>query len=256
MAFLTEPLVRYSGHGRVYKSGRKVRLGDATPDGRLRLDALTRYAQDISNDDTTQAGLEDSAEEPRWIARSTVVDTYVAAQLSEKVQFTTFCSGLGKRWAERRLSIRGSLGARYEVATLWICIDRTSGRPCYLSERFLNLYGPAAVGREVKPRKLNPKPEQVSVSKKKFKWPLRAVDFDIFGHVNNASYWSVVEEALSQAEPESPYRCRIEYGAGIDRRQDVDLTMAQSKKAGHIWWFVDKSVAASALIAALPDSFD
>ena len=51
-----------------------MRLGDVDPDGRLRLDALTRYTQDVSDDDTTDAGLD---VEPGWVVRSTVVDELV-----------------------------------------------------------------------------------------------------------------------------------------------------------------------------------
>ena len=45
-------LVPVPGRGRVYTASRRVRLGDADPGGRLRLDAIARYVQDVSDDDT------------------------------------------------------------------------------------------------------------------------------------------------------------------------------------------------------------
>jgi hypothetical protein len=43
--------------GRTFAGRRRVRLGDCSPGGRLRLDAAARYVQDLSDDDTRDAGL-------------------------------------------------------------------------------------------------------------------------------------------------------------------------------------------------------
>ena len=135
--------------GRLFTGHRQVRLGDVRPDGSLRLDALTRYTQDVSNEDTGDAELPDDM---AWVVRRTVVDVVRPAVFGEELEIVTFCSGLGNRWAERRLSIRGDHRARYEVATLWIYIDASSGRPRMLGDRFLELYGPSAQGRKVQAR--------------------------------------------------------------------------------------------------------
>ena len=42
--------------GRRFSVVRKVRLGDVTPKGRLRLDAVARYLQDIATDDSLDGG--------------------------------------------------------------------------------------------------------------------------------------------------------------------------------------------------------
>ena len=47
------PLAPLPEVGRRFTGERKVRLGDVGRSGRLRLDALTRYTQDVSDDDTT-----------------------------------------------------------------------------------------------------------------------------------------------------------------------------------------------------------
>ena len=49
---LDESLAPPPDRGRVFRSGRRVRLSDADPTGRLRLDACARYLQDVGNDDT------------------------------------------------------------------------------------------------------------------------------------------------------------------------------------------------------------
>ena len=141
--------------GRQFVGGRRVRLGDVGRDGRLRFDALARYAQDVSDDDTTDAGLDP---EPGWVVRSTVIDELTPAELAEELTFTTFCSGIGRSWAERRLSVTGASGARYEIATLWICVNTGTGAPSRLTDQFLKIYGPAAAERRVSARLVNPKP--------------------------------------------------------------------------------------------------
>ena len=246
-----KPQVGPHSTGRQFRGRRKVRLGDVTPAGRLRLDALTRYTQDVSDDDTTDAGM---ATEPAWVVRRTSVDVVCSAALAEHLTFTTFCSGLGSRWAERRLRIIGDQGAHYEVATLWICIDPISGRPTKLTEQFLEIYGQAAGGRVVKARLSHPKPPP-DVSREP--WPLRAVDFDTLGHVNNAAYWAVVEEDLAESEPAGQFRATIEYSTGLAPMASVLVARSELERESvperFIWWMAAGEVpAASASLVPLP----
>ena len=245
--------------GRVFTGRRKVRLGDVTTTGRLRLDALTRYTQDVSDDDTTDAGLDT---EPAWVVRRTVVDVLTPAQLAETMEISTFCSGLGRRWAERRLCISGSEGARYEAATLWICVDPESGRPRELTEQFHTIYGPSAGGRTVKARLTIPKPErrQASLDEldepgERWPWPLRAVDFDTLGHVNNAAYWAVIEEVCSVEDQPAPFRALLEYSSGVGL--DDVLSILSGRRDGGVvthHWYVggQDAPAAAASVVELP----
>ena len=52
--------------GRVFTAGYLVRRSDVTPGGRLRLDALARYLQDVAEDDVADSGL---AEPYDWLVR-------------------------------------------------------------------------------------------------------------------------------------------------------------------------------------------
>ncbi|MEZ5407570.1 MAG: thioesterase [Acidimicrobiales bacterium] len=241
--------------GRRFSGRRRVRLGDVTSGGRLRLDALTRYTQDVSDDDTTNAGLTDPDDpsEPAWVVRRTAVAEVRAARLGEDIEITTFCSGLGRRWAERHLHVAGSDGARYEVSTLWICIDATTGRPRELTERFRSLYGPAAGGRQVSARLTHPRPEPAA---SRFPWPLRAVDLDVYGHVNNAAYWAVVEEWLDGHPLAPPFAASLEYAAGLDRGAEVEVAWEPASGGGaQLWWLApDGTVPASAELVSLVPS--
>ena len=214
----------FSGH-------RKVRLGDVDPQGRLRLDALTRYTQDVSDDDTTDAGLD---EEPGWVVRSTVVDELAPAGLGDHLTFETFCSGLGGRWAERRLTVSGAAGPCYEVATLWVCIDATSGRPHRLTAQFESLYGEAAGERRISARQVNPSMAPDTDPSRCRAWQVRLADLDVYGHVNNAAYWAAVEQ---WAAPWSgPRRARLEYGAGLSDIDAVDIVVDDIAGGIGLWW--------------------
>ena len=57
--------------GRRFSPCRRVRLGDASPGGRLRLDAVARYLQDVANDDAEDAGLANPAS---WVVRRTTIE--------------------------------------------------------------------------------------------------------------------------------------------------------------------------------------
>ena len=241
-----EALAPRNAAGRVFRGERKVRLGDVDPTGRLRLDALTRYTQDVSDDDTTDAGLD---ERPGWVVRSTVVDELSPAGFGERLAFETFCTGLGARWAERRLSIVGDRGGCYEVATLWVCVDAESGRPHRLTDQFHDLYGSAAGDRRVSARLTNapPVPGEGSVHR----WQLRVVDFDIYQHVNNAAYWAAVEEWSGPWEV--PRRTRLEYGRGVAGVDEVEIRIRGDGSTTALWWLPDDDLpAASAVVEPLP----
>ena len=221
--------------GRFFSANRKVRLGDVTPSGRLRLDALNRYTQDVSNDDTTDAEL---SEETAWVVRRTHVDVHHHASLGERLTLTTFCGALGRRWADRRICVRGDAGAHYEVATLWIHLDPGSGRPLALSDQFLSIYGSAAGDRTVKAKLLLPKYDGalVETSGGHRRWPTRSVDFDPQQHMNNAAYWAVFEELLAEAECPPTFRATVEYGAGIAMDATVDLAVVVDDGVTRVWW--------------------
>jgi acyl-ACP thioesterase len=243
---VSDPLVPVPPTGRRFVGHRKVRLGDVTVDGRLRLDALTRYTQDVSNDDTTDAGLEDDM---AWVVRRTTVEVGVPARFGEHLELVTFCGGLGRRWAERRLHITGDRGGRLEVATLWVHVDPSTGRPKELPAQFLDLYGEAAQGRTVGARHHLGGPPADAGHRA---WSVRAADLDLFGHVNNAAYWAAVEELLADDGVGLPYRAVAEYGAGLGRDHEVSLRWHRNGSDLAAWLVVDGRVYASFTVTPGP----
>jgi acyl-ACP thioesterase len=234
---------------RVFVRERRVRLGDATPRGRLRLDALARYLQDVSNDDTRDAGFTDN-DEMGWVVRRTVIEVPRFPVFGEELTLGTWCSGTGSRWAERRVQVRGNRAGVVEAASTWVHVDTTTGRPKALTPRFHEVFTPSAVGRVVRARLHHgDKPDEAD----RRAWPLRAADFDVLGHVNNAAYWEAVEEELARRRDlRAPLRAEVEFRAGIDPGMAVSLWTVDTGSTWAGWLAGDDGVVrASASVTAL-----
>lgn len=188
---LFEPFVARPETGRVFTTRRRVRLGDVAPSGRVRVDALARYLQDIARDDSTDSGLPNPM---AWVVRRTAIEVVRAPVFQEHLELATWCSGVGGRWAERRTTLRGEHGGVVETATIWVHVDPASGRPARLGPEFAALYGDTAAGRKVDARLRHASEPPPGTPLRA--WPWRATDFDVLAHVNNAAYAAVLEEAL------------------------------------------------------------
>ena len=114
--------------GRIHSHRRRVQLADTSPKGRARLDALARMLQDVSDEDTTDAGF--PPDEP-WVVRRVDLGIEAFPAFRDMVTVSTWCSGIGGRWAERRVRIVGDAGGRVEAAVLWVHLDAW-GRPARL----------------------------------------------------------------------------------------------------------------------------
>jgi acyl-ACP thioesterase len=183
-------LVGLPASGRVFRTHRTVRLGDVAVSDRLRLDAVARYLQDVARDDSADSGLPDPMS---WVVRRTVMAVHRAPVFQSRVDLVTWCSGVGGRWAERRTSLGDDQGLAVDAAAVWVHLDPVSGRPARLSDRFHELYAEAAAGRKADAGLAHGTPPDGAPA---VPWPLRATDFDLLGHVNNAAYWEVLEEVL------------------------------------------------------------
>jgi acyl-ACP thioesterase len=202
--------------GRIFRAGRRVRLSDVDATGRLRLDAVARYLQDVATDDIADAGW--GEHDNLWIVRRTRIDVVVPPAGGETVELATWCSGTAASAAARSTSLRGDRGGRVDTETIWIHLD-ASGRPARLEQRFHELYGLSARGRRASTRlELGEPPPDAA----RRPWPLRRTDIDQLGHVNNAAYWSAVEEVLA---PAGPCEALLEYRQPVDLGDAVELAV-------------------------------
>jgi acyl-ACP thioesterase len=242
-----------AGEGRCFRASRAVRLGDADASGRLRLDALARHLQDVAGDDTADAEFEDGR--VTWVVRRAAVAAARWPRHRERLTYTTFCSGLGPHWAERRTAARGADGSTLEAAVLWICVDAGTGRLAPLTERFHRTWGSTAGGRTVSARLLHPPAPEDGTARSR-PWQVRATDLDVLGHVNNAVHWAAVEDELARALPERvPVAAECEYRLPVAIDDALTLLSrpdAEDGTALRLWLVGRRGVHASALVRTAP----
>lgn len=178
--------------GRVFTSGARARLADCAPSGRIRLDALARWLQDVAYDDVEDAGVAGAAV---WVVRRTRITVARFPRFGERFSLRTFCSGFGRAWAERRTTIAALQDgdAAVEAVSLWVHLDPASRRPAPLTPEEIEIYGEAAAGRKVTARLRHQSPDSAGEASR---WIFRATECDVAGHVNNAAYWQPLEEEL------------------------------------------------------------
>ena len=188
--------------GRVFDETLLPGIADAIGGGRVRLDAIGRWLQEVAYHDLLDAGLE---EDGLWVVRRQRIRVDRFPRFGEEVRMSTACTGIGRFSAERTTRITS--GGSVEAVGLWVWLDRETLRPRRFPEAFIDAYRESAGGRDAKVRLRHPDPPSHSARES---WRFRAADCDVAGHVNNASYLVVVEEELSATEPES-LELEIEY---------------------------------------------
>jgi acyl-ACP thioesterase len=234
-------LLEWSGEGRRFSAHRTVRLGDVDPDGELRLDAIGRYLQDVASDDAVGAGLPNAL---GWVVRRTLLHVAEPAIAGEQVELTTFCTGAGRSWAERRTTIRSGRGAVIDGVSLWVQVDVATGRPARLGEEFAAIYGTAAAGRRVSSKLILPgRPPDGAVVERS--WRFRRGDLDQFGHVNNAAQLALVEERLEPGGRRGTFE--IEYAGAADAGTGYDVVVANG-----LAWLVPTGTSTAVTVIASP----
>jgi acyl-ACP thioesterase len=219
---LTEP----PRAGRVFAQDVVPRLGDAAPGGRVRLDAIAEWLQDVAYADVADAGLERAA---LWVVRRLRLSVRRFPRFGERATVRTWCSGFGRLWAERRTSVVTAEGADVEAVALWVHLDPRTARPAPLSERELEVYGPSAAGRHVRARLRHPGPDDTVATRER--WRFRATDLDLADHVNNAVAWRPLEDELvGGADEPAQVDAEIEHGAPI-QPGELDVLRAP----GRLW---------------------
>src|SRR5262245_40889045 len=163
-----ESLVPIPSQGRTFAESRRVRLTDMDARGRLRLDAVARFLQEVAIDDVDETGW--GAPEHLWFVRGMRIDVLEPFLADRTVELVTWCSGLATMAAGRRWSLTGDRGGRIEVDSVWIHLDAEQ-RPARVVD--FQPYAETAGGRRVsaRPQLADPPTDGPGAP-----WPLRAAD--------------------------------------------------------------------------------
>ncbi|MFY2858374.1 acyl-ACP thioesterase domain-containing protein [Mycobacterium sp. THU-M104] len=203
------------GHPDVFDREWPLRVGDIDRTGRLRVDAAARHAQDIGQDQLREMGFEQT--HPLWIVRRTMVDLIRPIEFQDMLRLRRWCSGTSNRWCEMRVRIDGKRGGGLiESEAFWININRDTQMPSRIADDFMDqLRKTTDVDRLRWKAYLRPGSREDALEIHEF--PLRVTDIDLFDHMNNSVYWSVVEDYLaSHAELlAAPLRATIEHEAPV-----------------------------------------
>jgi acyl-ACP thioesterase len=214
-----DELVPIPSDARTFSSQRTVRLADLDARGRLRLDAIARFLQDVAIEDVDETGW--GMPEHLWFVRSIRLDLVAPFLDDRTVELVTWSSGLAAVAAGRRWSVTGDAGGRLEVDSVWIHLG-PDGRPARIED--FEPYAEASRGRLVSTRLTLAEPGEPDAV---VPWPLRVTDVDRHGHVNNAVHWQAVEHVLADGgpDPRSPLRARLDYREALDLGERVELAV-------------------------------
>ena len=204
--------------GRIYEHDLRPGLADAAPSGRVRMDALARWVQDVAYADVEDAGVVDMS---AWVVRRMRIRAERFPAFGDHVRAQTWCSGFGRLWAERRVRFESENGL-VEVTGIWVHLSPQTRLPVPMPESFDQIYAESAQGRKVTARLRHPNP---SGGEPTGGWFFRATDLDVAEHVNNAAYWEPVEETLTDPqsldaeiefrEPAQPGHVALIQGDGV-----------------------------------------
>jgi acyl-ACP thioesterase len=201
-------------HPDVFDREWPVRVADIDATGRLRLDAAARHIQDVGQDHLRELGFQDT--HPLWIVRRTMVDLIGPIEFQDMLRLRRWCSGTSNRWCEMRVRVDGRRGGLIESEAFWININRETEMPSRIADDFLTgLRRTTDVDRLKWKAYLKPGPRDTADQIREY--PVRFTDIDLFDHMNNSVYWSVVEDYLS-ATPEllrAPIRITLEHEAPV-----------------------------------------
>jgi acyl-ACP thioesterase len=181
-------------------------------DGRLRLDSVARFLQDVAIDDVQETGW--GIPEHLWFVRRIRIDVLEPLIAGGDVELTTWCSGIAAIAAGRRWSVIGAEGGRIEVDSVWIHLDADQ-RPARIED--FGVYADAAADRHVSTKLALPDPPRDAP---RTPWPLRVTDVDLHGHVNNAVHWQAVEHVLPMT---GRLRAELDYRQPIDLDEELEL---------------------------------
>ena len=235
-----QPLVPRPDDVRHFAHERRPGVADVAPSGRLRLDAIARWTQDVAWADVEDAGLRELT---LWLVRRTRIRVNRFPQLDGRYVLTTYVTGVGRMWAERRTDITAVQGPGdvplVEISCIWVHMDPERQLPSPVHQVELDTWtGPST--RSVKARLRHPGAPDAD-GRRERPWTFRASELDIAGHINNTAYLTPLDdELLERGGDAESVDLEIEY------RTPAQAGEMRLLSAGPMRWMIDAQAEVNA----------
>ncbi len=246
---MNQPLAPLPAQGRVFKNSWPVRVGDVDVHGRLRLDGIGRYLQDLGNDDLDDGGARST--HPVWIVRRTVIDVLRPTSWPDSLTLRRWCSGLSSSWCTERVQLQSACGGLIETEGFWINFSPQTGRPARLGAEFTESIGGSTDNHRLRWRRWLPDEPPAGSG---VPFPLRSSDFDPSHHANNAVYLAAIEDQIATrpALLAQPHRTTIEYLTPILPGAQLSMHTRDDPHGFTAWFVVDSVTQAMSRVAVHP----
>ena len=142
-----------------------------------------------------------------WVVRRLRLVVAGFPRFGDTVSLSTFCSGLGRMWAERRTSVISASG-QVEAVAIWIHLDPAEPAPDPVQRSGVRDLRRGRGRPEGQARLRHPAP---GPDASRSPWVFRAAETDLAGHVNNAAYWQPLEERLLAGPDPAGIDAEIEF---------------------------------------------
>jgi acyl-CoA thioesterase FadM len=220
---------------RRFDAAYRVRFDEADANGHLRPSGYLRFAQDIAWQHSEAAGFarEWYAERSmHWLVRDVDLHILGTVTYGDKLVVTTEVIGWRHVWARRHAEVRlvsqpAGDGPLATVETDWVSIG-DGGRPARLPAEVSTWLDP---GRTFARMRLDLEPTPDSATRAIVH--VRPSDVDPMGHLNNASYLDLLDEAVEDldiADTHRPSWYRVSYHQPALRRTDVEVACWRSTR--------------------------
>ncbi|NCC24248.1 MAG: hypothetical protein EOM25_03465 [Deltaproteobacteria bacterium] len=185
----------------------RPRYGDFSPGGHLGLGAMTRFLQEAAIDHSKALGLDIGTLlrlGRTWVLRGlAVVVEGLSPQHGQTVDVRTWCGSLRRVRARRDYEVTVEGRPLLRATSLWLTIDPGTRRLAALPEEASSLYRPipeTALDEDIGAWKPSCPPQVATPVES----GIRLADMDGNGHLNNAVYLDMAEDALYRVRGHEP----------------------------------------------------
>ena len=177
-----------------------VDVGDVSPEGKLRLDAVFNYFQKLAVLHTHRAGFDINDlfhADKTWVLNRAVVKIKQLPSLEEQIKTTTWSRKIQRFKGIRDFMLSSDTTPIISATTMWIYLDTGMKKPVRVPAHIEKQYGiveEQATDVDIEALDFIPLTEHhytLNVA-------TRTSDYDINGHVNNAVILQYIETALNR----------------------------------------------------------